>query len=191
LVIHTHRDQGTHTRYIVAQSGVPIGAVDLPEGHRWAGGLLAPFPAFAAVPFAKLVGEQTHARRPGATVSVAFDVLALTLAAVGLYAVIAYDVEQRAHEVSVRVALGAERRAVVLHVVRRGVLLGGAGIALDAAVTLAVAGRVAPPLFDVSPRDPLVYALVAAAMLGVAIAASLVPARRAARVDPVVALRSE
>ncbi|MDQ6827534.1 MAG: ADOP family duplicated permease [Gemmatimonadota bacterium] len=142
-------------------------------------------------PFTELVGEQMQSWRLGTTMFVAFGLLALTLAAVGSYAVVSYDAEQRAHEVGIRIALGAEPGDVVSLVVRRGALLGGAGVALGAVLTFAAAGRLAPLLFGVSPRDPLVYAAVAATMLGVATLASLIPALRAARADPVVALRAE
>jgi ABC-type antimicrobial peptide transport system permease subunit len=129
--------------------------------------------------------------RLGATMFVVFGGLALVLAAIGLYGVISYNVTQRTRELGVRRALGAQSGDVVGLVVRQGVVLGGAGVAIGAAVTYAASGQIAPLLFDVSPRDPTVYALVAGAMLVVAVAASVIPARRAARVDPNVALRSD
>jgi putative ABC transport system permease protein len=113
------------------------------------------------------------------------------LAAVGLYGVVAYDVGQRTREIGVRRALGARIGDVVGLVVRQGVLFGAIGVAVGVAVTLAAAGQVAPLLFGISPRDPAPYALVAVAMLIVAAGASVIPAIRAARVDPTVALRSE
>ncbi|MBV9881100.1 MAG: ABC transporter permease [Gemmatirosa sp.] len=145
----------------------------------------------AVAPFADVVDEETRSWRMGATMFVVFGALALTLAAVGLYAVIAYDVAQRSHEIGVRITLGARPGDVVWLGVRQGMTLGIAGIGIGGAVTLAAAGRLAPLLFEVSPHDPLVYAAVAAAMLAVAAAASVIPARRAARVDPNVVLRSE
>ncbi len=142
-------------------------------------------------PFADVVREQTRSWRLGATMFVVFGGLALTLAAVGLYGVIAYEVTQRAHEMGVRVALGARTRDVLWVGVRRGVLLAGLGLVLGTVAALATAGRIAPLLFGVSPRDPLVYGVVAVATLAVSLAASVFPARRAARVDPTVALRAE
>ena len=141
-------------------------------------------------PYSDIVDQQARPWRLGVTMFVAFGLLALTLAAVGLYAVIAYDAEQRSQEVGIRIALGAQPAGVVWLVVRQGMLLAALGIAIGGGVTLGVAGRLAPLLFDVSPRDPLVYTIVAITMLTVAAAASLAPARRAARVDPNVALRS-
>jgi putative ABC transport system permease protein len=106
-----------------------------------------------------------------------------------LYSVVSYNVAQRAHEMGVRRALGAQTGDVVGLVVRQGVLLGGVGVVLGLAGTYAASGQVGPLLFGVSPHEPMVYAVVAAAMLLVAAAASFIPARRASRVDPNVALR--
>ncbi|HEX6966322.1 MAG TPA: ABC transporter permease [Gemmatimonadaceae bacterium] len=142
-------------------------------------------------PFADVVGQQMRSWQLGATMFVVFGLLALVLATVGLYGVIAYNVTQRSHELGVRIALGAQTSDVVWLVVRQGVLLGGLGIAIGGALTLAASGWVKSMLFDESPRDPLVYAVVVLTMLAVAIAASVIPARRAARVDPNVALRAE
>jgi putative ABC transport system permease protein len=142
-------------------------------------------------PFSEIVGSQTKAWELGATMFVAFGLLALVLAAIGLYSVIAYNVAQRTHEMGVRVALGAQTRDVVQLVVRQGVLLGAVGLAIGAAVALGASRWVKPLLFNESASDPLVFAFVTLVLLAVALAASWIPARRAARVDPQVALRSE
>jgi ABC-type antimicrobial peptide transport system permease subunit len=120
-----------------------------------------------------------------------FGMLALVLAAIGLYSVIAYNVTQRTHEMGVRVALGAQGGDVVRLVVREGLSIVVPGVALGAVASL-VAGRwVAPLLFNVSPKDPPVLVTVVLTLIAVAIAASWAPAMRAARVDPSVALRSD
>ena len=142
-------------------------------------------------PFSDVIDQQMRSWSLGATMFVVFGSLALVLATIGLYGVIAYNVVQRSHEMGVRIALGAQRGDVVWLVVRQGILLGGIGILIGAVVTLAAASRVEPLLFDESARDPLVYAVVVLAMLAVATAASFIPARRASRVDPNVALRAE
>jgi ABC-type lipoprotein release transport system permease subunit len=142
-------------------------------------------------PFREIVGSQTKAWELGATMFVAFGMLALALAAIGLYSVIAYNVAQRTHEMGVRVALGAQTSDVVQLVVRQGVLLGGVGLAIGAAAALGAARWVKPLLFNESASDPLVFGFVTLVLLGVAMAASWIPARRAARIDPQVALRSE
>ena len=153
---------------------------------------LMPNPSYITVtPFSEVIGGEMRSWKLGATMFVVFGLLALTLAAVGLYSVIAYNVVQRTHEMGVRLALGAQLRDVVRLVVGQGVRHGIAGIVIGAAIALASARWIKPLLFEVSPRDPIVYAIVTSVLLAVAIAASLVPARRAARVDPNVALRSE
>jgi ABC-type antimicrobial peptide transport system permease subunit len=118
-------------------------------------------------------------------------VLALTLAAIGLYSVIAYDVAQRTHELGLRVALGAHASDVLRLVVKEGMRYALAGIVIGAAIALAAAPWVQPLLFGETARDPLVFAVVAAILVVVAAAASAVPGWRATRVDPSVALRTE
>jgi ABC-type antimicrobial peptide transport system permease subunit len=121
----------------------------------------------------------------------AFGALALVLAALGLYAVIAYDVAQRVRELGVRLALGARAGQLVRLVVGEGLRVAATGIAVGVVVAL-VAGRwLGPLLFATSPADPAVFALVTLALLGVALLACLVPAWRATRVPPQEALRAE
>lgn len=142
-------------------------------------------------PFADVIGGQTRSWKLGATIFLAFGALALLLAAIGLYSVIAYNVAQRTHELGVRVALGAQAADVLGLVVGQGVRLGIAGVVTGAIIAFSAARWVRPLLFQESPRDPAVYALVTALLLAVAVVASYVPARRAARLDPNVALRAE
>jgi ABC-type antimicrobial peptide transport system permease subunit len=120
-----------------------------------------------------------------------FGALALLVASVGLYSVIAYSVAQRTHELGVRIALGAETRDVLRLVVGEGTRVAAAGITLGVAAALLAGRFVTSLLYDVSAKDPLTFAVVIAALLLVAVVASLVPARRAARVDPNVALRAD
>ncbi len=142
-------------------------------------------------PFSEVMGQQTQSWRLGATMFVAFGILALVLAAVGLYSVVAYNVTQRQHELGVRVALGASGPDVVRLVVTDGLKVVGVGVAAGLLVALWAGKFVSPLLFSVSPRDPSVFVLVAVTLIGVAIAASWMPARRASRVDPNVVLRSD
>ena len=122
---------------------------------------------------------------------VAFGALALVLAAIGLYSVIAYGVAQRTREIGVRIALGAGVGDVVRLVIEEGMRFAGSGIVLGAAMALWASKWVGPMLFSVSPRDPAVYAVVALALLVAAALASAVPSLRAARVDPNVALKTD
>jgi putative ABC transport system permease protein len=120
-----------------------------------------------------------------------FAVLAFLLTAVGLYGVISYTVVQRTREVGIRLALGADRGAILGMVVRNGTLLACAGALLGLAASLLLTRLMASLLFDVQPRDPLTFLCVPIALIVVAIFASYIPARRAAKVDPMVALRYE
>jgi putative ABC transport system permease protein len=126
-----------------------------------------------------------------ATLIGSFAGIALALAAIGLYAVMGYSVARRVHEFGVRMALGADRRRVLALVLRQGLTLAGFGIAVGAALALWLTRYLASELFGVTPTDPATFAGVSAILLAVAIAATWIPAWRATRVDPMVALRQE
>jgi ABC-type antimicrobial peptide transport system permease subunit len=121
----------------------------------------------------------------------AFALLALTLAAIGLYGVLSYNVSQRRRELGVRAALGASRRDLVSLVVRQGLSVTGLGLALGIAGAAVLAQLLEKLLFGVSPLDAVAFAAAPAALLAVALVACLVPARRAAAVAPTEALRCE
>jgi putative ABC transport system permease protein len=144
-----------------------------------------------AVPLRTFVAPHQRSWEFGATMFVAFGALALVLAAIGLYSVIAYAVAQRTHELGVRIALGATVGDVVRMVVGQGVAFAVGGIAIGSVIALWAGHWVEPLLFSQSARDPRVFLVVGAVLLVVAIAATLQPALRATRVDPTVALRAE
>ena len=121
----------------------------------------------------------------------AFGGLALVLAAIGLYSVMAYDVAQRTHELGVRIALGARASHLLRLVVGDGLRFAVIGIVLGSAISLWTGRWMAPLLFSESPRDPAVFGVVTSVLLCVALIASALPAARASRVDPNSALRSE
>jgi putative ABC transport system permease protein len=121
----------------------------------------------------------------------AFAVAALLLTAVGIYGVISYSVSQRTQEIGVRMAIGAGRTSVVELVLRGGMTWAGGGIALGLLGAWAISRAIASLLFDVSAADPLTFAVTALALAGVAGLACTVPAIRATRIDPLIALRSE
>jgi putative ABC transport system permease protein len=139
----------------------------------------------------ELVDNQRRSWKVGATMFVAFGGLALLVAAVGLYGVIAYNVAQRMHELGVRIALGAQGGDVVRLVVGQGIRFALVGAVTGLGLALLSAHWIQPLLFQQSAKDPVIYALVAAALLAVSALASAVPARRATRTDPNTALRSD
>ena len=120
-----------------------------------------------------------------------FAAMAMVLASIGIYGVMSYSVTQRAHEIGIRMALGAARRNVLAMVMRQGLLLVGIGVVIGVAGALALTRLIASQLFGVQPSDPTTFVLVALTLVGVAALATFVPAMRATRVDPVVALRDE
>lgn len=144
-----------------------------------------------AEPLAARLDPQLRPWRLGASVIGGFGGLALLIAAVGLYSLIAHQVASRAHELGVRQALGARGAELVLLVLRRGLGLAGVGVALGVVLAAAAAPRLRALLFHTSPHDPLVFVSVVASLLGAAVVACIVPARRALTVDPAVALRDE
>ncbi|HUE76358.1 MAG TPA: ABC transporter permease [Longimicrobiales bacterium] len=120
-----------------------------------------------------------------------FGIAALILAAIGLYAVMAFSVSTRTREVGVRMALGAEARDVIGMILRQGMAQLGFGLLLGLVIAVALAEALTQFLFDVQPRDPLVFAGIFALLVAIGLVASAVPAWRATRVDPVEALRYE
>jgi putative ABC transport system permease protein len=142
-------------------------------------------------PIEDLVRSQLVPWQLGAAMCGAFGALAMVLAAFGLYAVLAYSVTQRRQEMGIRLALGADAGAVFRLIVGDGLRVAAAGTVVGLLAALAAGKLVASLLYGVSPRDPLVLASAALVVVAVAAAASYIPARRATKVDPLVALRSE
>ena len=135
--------------------------------------------------------ESAVGRRVTAWLLGTFAGIALALAGVGIYGLISYSVAQRTHEIGVRMALGAERGQVARQVVGGSFKLVLIGVAAGLAAAAGLTGLLTSPLYEVRPFDPATFAAVFGVLLGVAVLASYLPARRAARVDPVVALRCE
>jgi len=120
-----------------------------------------------------------------------FAGLAVFLAAVGLYGVISYSVTRRTHEFGLRIALGAHRASLLMLVLRQGLFLSLIGVAIGVAAALGLTRLLASQLYGISPTDPATFAVVSLVLIAVAMLASYIPARRATKVDPMVALRHE
>jgi putative ABC transport system permease protein len=148
-------------------------------------------PLYGLRPLDDAVAELSAGRRLAAQLIAVFATLALVLAAVGIYGVMSYAVAQRTQEIGIRMALGAEREHVMKMVIRSGTLLALSGIAIGLVAALALARLIAALLFQTSTADPPTFSLVPLVLFAVAIVASYLPARRAARVDPMAALRYE
>ena len=139
----------------------------------------------------ELVNPQMRAWRLGATAFGVFGLLAVIVAALGLYSVLAYDVSRRFRELGIRVALGAGSDDIRRIVVGRGIRVAVVGAALGFAIAIAAGPTVAPLLFQTSARDPSAFLVAAAVLFTVSVLAAIVPMRRATRVDPIIALRAE
>lgn len=139
----------------------------------------------------QVISDSLLLRRLSMSMLAVFAGLALLLAAIGIYGLTAYSVSRRTREIGLRMALGAERRDILQLVVGRGVLVGLIGVALGIPGALAMARLMRGMLYGVGPSDPIVFAGVAALLVTLAAVASYVPARRAIRIDPVVALKHE
>jgi ABC-type antimicrobial peptide transport system permease subunit len=139
----------------------------------------------------EILSQGLWAARMGAALLGLFGLLALVLASVGIYGVLAYSVAQRTGEIGIRMALGAQPGEVLRLVLRQGMTLAAIGAILGLVAALLLARTAANLLYGVSATDPLTYAGITLLLLSVALLACYLPARRATRIDPVVALRFE
>ena len=198
---HESEDPGLNyylpaSQFAPAQGGVMVrtsGPADqLSEAVRRAVQRVMPGTSYVTVTaMSELLGGARRQWQLGATMFSIFGILAVLVAAVGLYSVVAYGVAQRSHELGVRVALGAQAPDVVRLVLGEALRVALVAAAIGTAAAAFAAKWIAPLLFDTSPRDPVILASVACGLLAIAAIASLGPALRAARVDPNVALRAD
>ncbi len=179
----------TGSAYVVRTAGNPY--VPVPSLRRVITGVNGKMVMFSEQSMEDVIKDSLGARRFTRLLLAMFAALALALAAVGIYGVMSYAVSQSVHEIGVRQALGADRRAVLAMVLGGAVRLAAVGVALGGAGALAATRAMKGLLFGVSAADPVTFVAVALMLLLVTVIASYLPARRAARVDPIVALRRE
>ena len=139
--------------------------------------------------FGELRSERTASQRFNALVIGSFGLLSLSIAALGIYGVLSFVVAQRTHEIGIRAALGAQRGAVVGMILRQSLALTGTGLAIGVAAAAIATQYLERMLFGLEPLDPVTFAAVCGTFVAVALLSSYVPARRAANVDPLIALR--
>jgi ABC-type antimicrobial peptide transport system permease subunit len=151
----------------------------------------AAVPYATITPLSAMIGRHARAWELGARVFTAFGALALVLAAVGLFSVVAFTIGQRMHEFGVRSALGAQAADLLRLTIVRGLSPAATGIVVGNALALASGRFVGDLLFQTSPSDPAVLGGASAVLLAAAVVASLIPALRATKVDPTIALRAE
>ena len=148
-------------------------------------------PLFDAGGLAEAVDSSFDNRRAVMLLLAAFAGLALFLSALGIYGVLAYDVSQRTREIGMRSAIGASRGQIVGLIMRQGLWKGGIGVVIGLIGAALLSSSMTTLLFNVRPTDPAVYVAVSFVLIAVALLASYLPARRAARIDPLIALRDE
>jgi putative ABC transport system permease protein len=175
---------------IIVKTAQPLGSI-VPSLRAAVAGVDPGLPVYDVRTLDDRVAAALSRPRLAATVIGAFALSALLLAAIGVYGVMAYAVTSRRREIGIRVALGADRRDVVALVLGQGARLTAAGVAIGLAVAVAAARVIRTLLFGVAPTDPAVLGLTVMVMIGVALAAALVPARRASAIDPMTVLRTE
>jgi putative ABC transport system permease protein len=172
-----------------AQSGDQINLV--PAIRRELAAIDKDQPIHSFKPLEQSVNELNTDRRFSTSLLAAFAVLAAVLAVVGIYGVMSYTVTQRTHEIGIRVALGAEARDVLRLVIRHGMTLVAAGLFIGLLGAFALTRFIEAQLYQVSAADPATFALISLLLAGVALIACYLPARRATKVDPLIALRHE
>jgi putative ABC transport system permease protein len=174
---------------VVRTEGDPLSLVGAIKSQIWS---VDPMQPIASVETMEQVLSNSIApRRFNMLLIGVFAAVALALAAIGIYGVISYTVSQRTHEIGIRVAMGARRSDVLKLVVGQGMTPALTGVGVGLAAAFGLTRLMSSLLFGVSPTDGVTFAVIAALLTGVALVACIVPARRATKVDPMIALRYE
>jgi ABC-type antimicrobial peptide transport system permease subunit len=180
----------TNFAYISARTAGPPLGITAPVREA-VSGLNPDIPLYWVDTLDSAIAQQLWFVRVFGTMFMIFGFVALFLASVGLYAVMAFSVSRRTREVGIRMALGAQSRDVVQMIFGQGLLQLGIGMTAGLALATGISQLLKIILFQVQPRDPSIFGGVAATLVGVGLLACFLPARRATQVDPLVALRSE
>jgi ABC-type antimicrobial peptide transport system permease subunit len=176
------------TLYVRARGDAAAASASLRAAVRQAD---ANLPIYGLKTMTTQVDDSLFIERMVAGLSIAFGALATLLAAIGLYGVMSYSVARRTREIGIRMALGAERTSVLWMVLREVAVLVAVGVGIGVPVAIALGRVVQSQLFDLSATDPIALAVATALLATVAFVAGYLPARRATRVDPMLALRYE
>jgi predicted permease len=187
--LESREDAETVTTIEVRAAGDPVALI--PAVRRAVQSVSPNLPWVDIHPVSQDLDPELRPRRMIASMFTTFGILALGLAAVGLYGLLAYAVAQRSHEIGVRKALGAADSGIVRLVLRGALGITLVGIAIGLVASLAASRVVASQLYGVSPRDPVILSISAVSLIAVSIIAAFAPVRRATRVDPVVTLRAD
>ncbi len=185
-----HRQNPPSGGAILVRSRLDVGAI-MNAVRTEVGAVDPDQPILAAQTMSQMLEQQMWPYRVFGSLFAIFAVIALVMSAVGLYAVMAYSVTQRTTEIGVRMALGAEGRQVSWLILKRGLVQMGLGLAIGLGGAFGLSRVLRTLLVQVTPTDPLTFAAITSILTAVAIAACVIPARRATRVDPLVALRAE
>jgi putative ABC transport system permease protein len=176
-------------RYVVRTAGDPSGLI--PQVRDQVAAVARDLPPYDIRTLQEHVDLENQGDKIMPKLLAVFGAIALLLAIIGVYGVMAYSVSQRTQELGIRRALGAEGRDIVRLVLRQGGMMAGLGAVIGLALSFGATRALSTFLFGVSAFDPMVFGGVTASLIGAAVIATLVPARRATRVDPLVALRNE
>ena len=188
VVARDRAELGSRFELVIKTTGAPS---SLAPAVRAVVHDVLPAAAIETVPLSQRVAESVDQPRFAAAVLAAFALLALVLASVGLHGVLSYAVSQRRRELGLRAALGADKRTLITLVLREGLTVTGVGLAVGLAGAAALTRLMQGVLFGVAPLDPMSFAAAAGLVTAVALVACLLPASRAASIDPAEALRSE
>jgi hypothetical protein len=182
---------GTRRRFLVVRAGAGADPRSLIEPVRRSLAAVAPDLPAELRPMPEIVRESTGLWAIGSIFLAAFGLVALGLAALGIYGLVSFTVAQRRSEIGLRMALGADRAAIVRAVVGEGLRLTSLGLAIGVVLSIGAGALLSSVLFGVGPLDPATLAAAVAVFGVVSVAATALPARRAVRLDPLRALRAE